>query len=154
MAGAGCAVGSVRPDSEGCRCMRGDRCRIHLAVQEAAAAAEGFDASDMQLLADRAAHAAVTRRLAALQGAPQPQPQPQTPTPPQHLVVTAADMQAALQGFTPAAFWGVTKPAAGSGDGLEGWQDVGGLEEAVAGLQVRPGARGFACMPISRTHNC
>lgn len=135
-------------------------------LQEAAAKAEGFDASDLQLLLDRAVHASLTRQLAGSCGAATPHPPPAqaaaaaaapsssgavagfcgdssgtgcsdgSTSSSRGLCVSLEDLAHALAGFTPAAFWGVTQPAGPAGGGVEGWQDVGGLEEAVAGLQV------------------
>lgn len=45
----------------------------------------------------------------------------------------AADLDAALEGFSPAASWGVGK---GSASALvSGWEDVGGLHTARAALR-------------------
>lgn len=101
-----------------------------------AAKAEGFDASDLQLLVDRAMHAALSRRLStALSPAPPPPASSKlSGTEPGSgavndaasmfqatsdarstanggLEVTDADLAQALAGFTPAAFWSVQKSA-------------------------------------------
>jgi hypothetical protein len=51
------------------------------------------------------------------------------------LHVSAADLAAARDGFAPAASWGVTRADAGAAAGLRGWDDVGGLPDAVAALR-------------------
>lgn len=55
---------------------------------------------------------------------------------PLQLHILPEDMEAALDGFTPPAFWGVSQSKAGGAGGqLEGWGDVGALEEAVDALK-------------------
>jgi hypothetical protein len=106
---------------------------------------EGFDAKDLQLVVDRAVHEALRRQMSgaattpgtasselctahaqpAANGTQQQQQQQQQPG----LLVTAADVSAALAGFVPAAFWragqkGGRQQQAAEG-GLHGWQDVG-----------------------------
>jgi peroxin-1 len=51
------------------------------------------------------------------------------------LVVAEEDMEAALEGFSPASSWGVGRVTAGAGPGPRGWQDVGGLEDVCEALQ-------------------
>ncbi len=51
------------------------------------------------------------------------------------LHVSAADLAAARDGFAPAASWGVTRADAGAAAGPRGWDDVGGLPDAVAALR-------------------
>lgn len=118
--------------------------------------AEGFDAADLAVLLDRALHIAVRRQLAAsaseqptggglqlaaAQGARGPNAsggaagglpaaavvaaEQQQPL----LRLVQGDLEAALEGFTPAAFWG-TGSHRGMQAGVEGWADVGGMEEA------------------------
>ena len=111
--------------------------------------ADGFDAADLEVLLDRAMHVAVRRQLAeggaesssgsagggaelqlaatrrgggaaAQGGGPAAQPL---------LRLTREDLLGALEGFTPAAFWG-TGSRKGVQAGVEGWADVGGMEEA------------------------
>lgn len=118
--------------------------------------ADGFDAADLGVLLDRAMHAAVRRQLvagadgasdaaaslqataasAALNGGgdassnqgPQLAHGAALPGRPP-LQLTHADMEAALEGFTPAAFWGTgTRTAVQAG--VQGWADVGGMDEA------------------------
>jgi hypothetical protein len=81
-------------------------------LEAAAARADGYDASDLALLLERAVHAALARRLAGGRaeaaeaaaaaagggGGGMVQLGPQ-------------DLDAAFQGFVPAAFWGVQKPS-------------------------------------------
>ena len=126
-------------------------------LREVAERADGFDAADLEVLLDRALHIAVRRQLTAdggggggglLQlaatagsrdssggsgsrgsrgsgGSSLPAAQQHQPL----LQLTAGDLEAALEGFTPAAFWGTGSRKAVQ-DGVAGWQDVGGLEEA------------------------
>ena len=68
-----------------------------LAVQAVGAKAEGYDAADMRVLADRALHAAACRQLAAATRHAAPGP----------LIVRSHDLADAQQGFQPAAAWGV-----------------------------------------------
>ncbi|KAL4452226.1 hypothetical protein ABPG75_007888 [Micractinium tetrahymenae] len=129
----------------------------HLAPQLLRAIAEkadGFDAADLEVLLDRAMHVAVRRQLAAGSSGPAGgagslqlavaaaahssssasssnglQPAGSAAPPPALLQLTRCDMEAALEGFTPAAFWGIgTRKAVQAG--VVGWADVGGMEEA------------------------
>ncbi|KAF6257629.1 P-loop containing nucleoside triphosphate hydrolase protein [Scenedesmus sp. NREL 46B-D3] len=116
---------------------------------------EGFDAKDLQLVVDRAVHAALSRQMAAgrsaaaaaAAGAPpatatgadssfMQQRQRQQQQQQQQLAVTAEDVASALAGFVPAAFWraGQQRRQQQQEGGIEGWQDVGGLGDAVAAL--------------------
>ena len=118
-------------------------------LQDIAERADGFDAADLEVLLDRALHIAVRRQLAAggsagsglLQlaatagsrdsssnrgGSSSRLPADQQQ---QLLQLTAGDLEAALEGFTPAAFWGTGSRKAVQ-DGVGGWRDVGGMEEA------------------------
>ncbi|KAI8468303.1 MAG: P-loop containing nucleoside triphosphate hydrolase protein [Monoraphidium minutum] len=122
--------------------------------------ADGFDAKDLQVLLDRALHAAVARRLGAGgdlacaavgpeagggggEAAPEAGEEGGVPGVTgggARIAVTPADLEAALDGFVPAAFRGVGRGARGgggggaAGGGPEGWLDVGGLREARAAL--------------------
>ncbi|GIL79880.1 hypothetical protein Vretimale_12481 [Volvox reticuliferus] len=125
-----------------------------------AGAAEGFEGVDLRLLLDRAVHAALRRqlrgpepRLAAggLMATTRP-PSEISPAAPSGqgqglglsagsglgrdvaLAVTQEDLKEALEGFVPAAFWGVQQASAAAGK-AEGWEDVGGLEDVVASLR-------------------
>ena len=68
-------------------------------VQAVAGKAEGYDAADLRVLAERALHAAARRQLAAAS------------TTSSHslaaLMVSCEDLADAEQGFQPAAAWGV-----------------------------------------------
>lgn len=98
--------------------------------------ADGFDAADLGVLLDRALHVAVRRQLAAGGSSSSSQAAEaaaaravaQGPAAPP-LQLTEADVEAALDGFTPAAFWG-TGSHKGMQAGVDGWADVGGMEEA------------------------
>ncbi|KAL3142931.1 hypothetical protein ABBQ38_003216 [Trebouxia sp. C0009 RCD-2024] len=104
---------------------RGARCDA-AALQEVAGQAEGYDAADLRVLADRALHAAARRQLASGSRA--------TKHSPGALLVSSTDLAEAQQGFQPAAAWGVGH-LQGGGGGIEGWQDVGGLADVRAALQ-------------------
>ncbi|KAK2077572.1 hypothetical protein QBZ16_004417 [Prototheca wickerhamii] len=113
-------------------------------LRELARRAEGYDSADLATLADRALHVALRRalraRVAAGRGrgvrlAPTPSSsslaaaEPQKKTPKQRLVtrVTLADLEEALRGLTPAAYWGAGAPAKSAR--TAGWEDVGGMDE-------------------------
>ena len=68
-------------------------------VQVIAGQAEGYDAADLRVLADRALHAAARRQLASGAGAAKHIPRA--------VVVSSKDLEDARQGFQPAAAWGV-----------------------------------------------
>jgi SpoVK/Ycf46/Vps4 family AAA+-type ATPase len=113
------------------------------AMQQVSEKADGFDAKDIESLIDRALHVALRRQLAAggadgsSGGAAAAAPQKAAAG--GGVRVAAADLEAALEGFVPAAFRGVGRSARGGGAGAgaggpEGWQDVGGLREAKAAL--------------------
>ena len=82
-------------------------------LQAAAAQMEGYDASDMAALMDRATLSAARRRLSVAPPVtmqlPPPKPLPQ-PAALRGLEVHGPDLAAARQGFSPAAFWGVGRP--------------------------------------------
>ncbi|KXZ55626.1 hypothetical protein GPECTOR_2g1176 [Gonium pectorale] len=126
-----------------------------------AGAAEGFEGVDLRLLLDRAVHEALRRQLRQQQqqvlcppGDDDGRPTPasgaaggSSPTPPQagpvapasaplqlRLSVTEGDLRSALEGFVPAAFWGVQQ-AAEAGGRAEGWEDVGGLADVMSSLR-------------------
>lgn len=81
-------------------------------LQEVARDTDGCTAADLHALAQRAQHAAAARLLTSRSVS--------------RTAITAADWQAAREGFVPSAYWGVK--AAGQG-GPTGWQDVGGLAQ-------------------------
>ncbi len=114
--------------------------------------ADGFDAADLEVLLDRAMHVAVRRQLAergsmsssgggggggGLQlaavkssssgggGGGGGGASPAEPL----LRLSRQDLLEALEGFTPAAFWG-TGSRKSVQAGVQGWADVGGMEEA------------------------
>ena len=68
-------------------------------MQVVAGQAEGYDAADLRVLADRALHAAARRQLASGSGAARHGPRA--------VVVSSKDLAEAQQGFQPAAAWGV-----------------------------------------------
>lgn len=72
---------------------------VAMQVQEVAGQAEGYDAADLRVLADRALHAAARRQLASGSRA--------TKHSPGALLVSSTDLAEAQQGFQPAAAWGV-----------------------------------------------
>ncbi|KAL0051151.1 hypothetical protein WJX82_002808 [Trebouxia sp. C0006] len=95
-------------------------------LQAVAAKAEGYDAADLRVLADRALHAAARRHLTPGSGADAQGSGA--------LMISPEDLADAEQGFQPAAAWGVGQ-LQGGGGGVEGWQDVGGLADVRAALQ-------------------
>lgn len=68
-------------------------------MQVVAGQAEGYDAADLRVLADRALHAAARRQLASRSRA--------TRHSPRAVVVSSKDLEDAQSGFQPAAAWGV-----------------------------------------------
>jgi len=70
-----------------------------VALQEVAAKAEGYDAADLRVLADRALHAAARRHLTPGSGADAQGSGA--------LMISPEDLADAEQGFQPAAAWGV-----------------------------------------------
>ncbi|GLI68017.1 hypothetical protein VaNZ11_012315, partial [Volvox africanus] len=125
-----------------------------------AGAAEGFEGVDLRLLLDRAVHVALRRQLrrpepqltagslTAATGRPSGISSAATPGQGLRiglsecsglgrgvaLAVTQEDLKEALDGFVPAAFWGVQQASTAAGK-AEGWEDVGGLEDVVASLR-------------------
>ncbi|GBF99634.1 hypothetical protein Rsub_12313 [Raphidocelis subcapitata] len=103
------------------------------ALSRVAEKAEGFDAKDIGVVVDRALHLALRRQLGGSCGGGGGCMGPGGGRVP----VTAADLEAALEGFVPAAFrsvggggGGAGRGKGGAGGGPEGWVDVGGLREA------------------------
>ena len=104
---------------------------VREALLRVAAQAEGCDARDLGTVLDRAVHIAVRRKL-------------QSPSRRDSLLedrsiieVLESDLIESLRDFVPAAFWtmsggrgGTGGQGEGSGGGVEGWQDIGGLLEA------------------------
>ena len=130
------------------------------ALARAAERAEGFDARDIEALADRALHVALRRRLGGGGGGGASAGRSTTGGGAGSrsggassggvgggggVRVAAADLEAAFDGFVPAAFRAVARAAraaaggAGAGGGgggaPEGWSDVGGLEDVRAALE-------------------
>lgn len=110
-------------------------------LQAAAAQMEGYDASDMAALLDRAMLGSARRHLALAPPVTAPLPAPkQPPTAPKasaalrQLQLREPDLAAARQGFSPAAFWGIGRPADATA-GVQGWEEVGGLAEVKAALR-------------------
>lgn len=71
-------------------------------LQVVAGQAEGYDAADLRVLADRALHAAARRQLASSSAVTRHSRHSH-----QALLVSSADLAQAEQGFQPAAAWGV-----------------------------------------------
>ncbi|BBN13818.1 peroxin-1 [Marchantia polymorpha subsp. ruderalis] len=135
---------------------RGLRCSSSVATK-AAASCDGADATDMELLVDRAVHAAASRFLsskasiveipslapAVSSASPEEQITLMEETPESQSVLTSKknnkfeileeDFTAALEDFVPVAMRGIGK----SGNQLShlGWEDVGGLDSTRAALQ-------------------
>jgi hypothetical protein len=103
---------------------------------------EGFDAKDLQLVVDRAVHAALRRQMAGGQATAAAAVFAATMSSSaasfnstdsslqqqqQQLAVTADDVASALAGFVPAAFWraGQHKGQQQQEGGIQGWEDVG-----------------------------
>lgn len=84
-------------------------------LQDIASRCDGYDAYDLEILVDRAVHAAVSRFL------PLSLNQKQNPT------LIENDFSLAMNEFVPASMRDITKPAAEGG--RSGWDDVGGLIE-------------------------
>lgn len=88
---------------------------------------EGYDASDMAALLDRAMLGSARRHLSLAPPVTAPLPAPkQLPKAPKpaalrQLQLREPDLAAARQGFSPAAFWGIGRPA-----------------DATAGVQASP----------------
>ncbi|KAJ9520077.1 hypothetical protein QJQ45_030122, partial [Haematococcus lacustris] len=98
------------------------------AVSHLAQQVDGYSTSDLHTLSQRAALEAFTRTL---------QPRAST-VPAPHVAVCVTDVERAVRDYVPPLFWKLGAGAAkrqGLGvDGVEGWEDVGGLQEARAAL--------------------
>jgi len=108
---------------------------------------EGYDGKDLQLVVDRAVHAALSRQMtsvtAGVVAATNASSSAASPVgvgggkgkqEEQALLVTAEDVQQALSGFVAAAFWRAGQHKGqqqGTEGGLQGWQDVGELGEVI-----------------------
>ncbi|XP_022142454.1 peroxisome biogenesis protein 1 isoform X2 [Momordica charantia] len=86
-------------------------------LQEIASKCDGYDAYDLEILVDRAVHAAVSRFLPLHLALNQKQ----------HPTLIENDFSLAMNEFVPASMRDITKPAAEGG--RSGWDDVGGLVE-------------------------
>eukprot|EP01018_Ginkgo_biloba_P029575 Gb_20751 [translate_table: standard] len=101
------------------------QCSEHI-ISETASKCDGYDTSDLEILVDRAVHAAATRSLSSqrshslIEGHSKPE-------------LLAEDFSQALENFLPAAMRGITK--SGSQGGRTGWEDVGGLIEIRNAIQ-------------------
>ncbi|XP_038894073.1 peroxisome biogenesis protein 1 isoform X2 [Benincasa hispida] len=92
-------------------------------LQDIASKCDGYDAYDLEILVDRAVHAAISRFL-PLNFAPN---QNQNPT------LIENDFSLAMNEFVPASMRDITKPAAEGG--RSGWDDVGGLVEVKSSIK-------------------
>ncbi|KAE8653680.1 peroxisome biogenesis protein 1 isoform X1 [Cucumis sativus] len=92
-------------------------------LQDIASKCDGYDAYDLEILVDRAVHAAVSRFL-PLHFAHN---QNQNPT------LVENDFSLAMNEFVPASMRDITKPAAEGG--RSGWDDVGGLVEVKSSIK-------------------
>ncbi|CAA6671838.1 unnamed protein product [Spirodela intermedia] len=84
---------------------------------------DGYDAYDLEILVDRAVHAASRRFLPSHYVAQEDE----KPT------LVTEDFVQAMNGFVPVAMRGLTKPA--SEGGRSGWGDVGGLNDVQKAIQ-------------------
>lgn len=100
---------------------RGLKCSDHV-TSEAASKCDGYDTSDLEVLVDRAIHAAAVRSLSvqnsqhsiSIENSKKPE-------------LFGEDFSKALENFLPAAMRGIAKSS--SQGGRLGWEDVGGLFE-------------------------
>ncbi|CAO2184023.1 unnamed protein product [Urochloa humidicola] len=88
-------------------------------LSEIASKCEGYDAYDLEILVDRAVHAAASRFVMPSNASPNSV----KPT------LVMEDFSKAMHGFLPVAMRDLRKYASDDKDG--GWEDVGGLNEAV-----------------------
>ncbi|URD80161.1 Peroxisome biogenesis factor 1, N-terminal [Musa troglodytarum] len=91
-------------------------------VSEIATKCDGYDAYDLEILVDRAVHAAVNRFLPSSITNRDTQP-----------VLLKEDFSVAMHEFIPVAMRGLTKAA--SEGGRSGWDDVGGLADIRNAIQ-------------------
>ncbi|KAG9439462.1 hypothetical protein H6P81_019627 [Aristolochia fimbriata] len=83
-------------------------------MSEIASKCDGYDAYDLEILVDRAIHAAISRFLPSSIAKEQKKP-----------VLSKEDFLCAMHDFVPVAMRGITKSAPEGG--RSGWEDVGGL---------------------------
>ncbi|GLJ21358.1 hypothetical protein SUGI_0392840 [Cryptomeria japonica] len=95
-------------------------------TSETASKCDGYDTSDLEVLVDRAIHAAVTRSVS-------PQGSQELASVESKPGLLIEDFSTALENFLPAAMRGIAK--SGSQGGRMGWEDVGGLSETRASIQ-------------------
>lgn len=95
-------------------------------TSETASKCDGYDTSDLEVLVDRAIHAAVTRSVS-------PQGSQELASTECKPGLVIEDFLTALENFLPAAMRGIAKT--GSQGGRMGWEDVGGLSETRASIQ-------------------
>lgn len=100
---------------------RGLKCSDHV-TSDAASKCDGYDTSDLEVLVDRAIHAAAVRSL-SLQNSEQSISTENCKKP----ELFGEDFSKALENFLPAAMRGIAKSS--SQGGRLGWEDVGGLFE-------------------------
>ncbi|KAJ8510883.1 hypothetical protein OPV22_001317 [Ensete ventricosum] len=91
-------------------------------VSEIATKCDGYDAYDLEILVDRAVHAAVSRFLPSSITNRDTQP-----------ILLKEDFSVAMHEFIPVAMRGLTKAA--SEGGRSGWDDVGGLADIRNAIQ-------------------
>ncbi|KAL4200857.1 hypothetical protein AMTRI_Chr02g213220 [Amborella trichopoda] len=91
-------------------------------ISEIASKCDGYNAYDLEILVDRAVHAAVGRfsSTSAVLGHRKP-------------ALTREDFSHAIRDFLPVAMRGVTK--SGSEGGRSGWEDIGGLHDIRNSIQ-------------------
>ncbi|KAH9318657.1 hypothetical protein KI387_020426, partial [Taxus chinensis] len=104
---------------------RGLQCSEHV-TSETASKCDGYDTSDLEVLVDRAIHAAVARSVSC-HGSKQLSSIESKPG------LVSGDFYKALENFLPAAMRGIAK--SGSQGGRMGWEDVGGLSETRISIQ-------------------
>ncbi|XP_020271277.1 peroxisome biogenesis protein 1 isoform X2 [Asparagus officinalis] len=92
-------------------------------LSDIASKCDGYDAYDLEILVDRAVHAAVSRFLSS-HGAFEEQEVP---------ALVKEDFSQAMHDFVPVAMRGLTKAA--SDGGRSGWEDVGGLVDIRNAIQ-------------------
>lgn len=92
------------------------------ALERISERADGYNSLDVGTLLDRAALRAARRAGGGATASEKP-----LGTGP--LSLSARDLEEALEGYTPAAFWGAGTERASAG-GPSGWEDVGGAREA------------------------
>lgn len=105
-------------------------------IRSLAEKAEGFDAADLGVLLDRAMHVAVRRYLLESRGSPGGPRQLMSADKKKKeapLLLKSEDLNCALEGLTPSAFWGAGTHGKVQ-HGVSGWENVGGMTEARSAL--------------------